>query len=208
LFTGLIEDIGRVKILSGSSLTIQTDISGSVARGDSLAVDGSCLTVDGIAGGGISFHCSPETISRTIVSRYHPGSKVNLEQPLKLSDGLHGHLVTGHIDETAAVLKVERTGEGMMVWISCSRRHYSRENHPLLVSKGSIAVSGISLTIASLDPGRFAVALIPETLKGTTAGNWKPGTLVNLEYDIIGKYVQKQTDAAIGKIRLREYLEQ
>ncbi len=129
--------------------------------------------------------------------------EVNLERPLKLSDGLHGHLVTGHVDETASVLKVGRSGEDMTVWISCSRKYST-----LLVEKGSIAVSGISLTIASLGQDRFSVVLIPETVRGTTVGNWKPGTHVNLEYDIIGKYAKKQTDAAIGEKRLRNYLEQ
>lgn len=203
MFTGLIDDLGKVKTLSGGSLTIQTKIFETAAPGDSIAVDGSCLTVGEIGNRSLSFHCSAETVSRTIISGYFSGDEVNLERPLLLSDGLHGHIVTGHVDETAAVLKVERSGAGMTVWISCSGK-----NFPLLVEKGSIAVSGISLTVASLAPDRFSVALIPETLKRTTAGKWKPGTRVNLEYDIIGKYVKKQTDAAIGKRRLRDYLEQ
>jgi riboflavin synthase len=203
LFTGLIEDTGRVKTLSGRNLTVQTSISESATPGDSIAVDGSCLTISGIVHQSLSFQCSAETVSRTIISRYFPGMEVNLERPLKLSDGLHGHLVTGHVDETASVLKVGRSGEDMTVWISCSRKYST-----LLVEKGSIAVSGISLTIASLGQDRFSVVLIPETVRGTTVGNWKPGTHVNLEYDIIGKYAKKQTDAAIGEKRLRNYLEQ
>lgn len=203
MFTGLIEDTGRVKTRSGGNLTIQTTISKSVIQGDSIAVDGSCLTVSGIAHQSLLFHCSAETVSRTIVSRYYPGTEVNLERPLELSDGLHGHLVTGHVDETASVLKIERSGQDTTVWISCSRKYST-----LLVEKGSVAVSGISLTIASLERDRFSVALIPETVKSTTVGNWKPGTHVNVEYDIIGKYVKKQTDAAIGERRLRDYLEQ
>lgn len=203
MFTGLIEDTGRVKTLSSGNLTVQTAISESATPGDSIAVDGSCLTVSGIVHQSLLFHCSAETVSRTIISRYYPGTEVNLERPLKLSDGLHGHLVTGHVDETESVLKIERCGEDMTVWISCSRKYST-----LLVEKGSIAVSGISLTIASLKQDRFSVVLIPETVRGTTAGNWNPGTYVNLEYDIIGKYVKKQTDAAIGEKRLRDYLEQ
>lgn len=203
MFTGLIEDIGRVKILSGGSLTIQTKLFETASPGDSIAVDGSCLTVSDIGNRNLSFHCSAETVSRTIISGYIAGTEVNLERPLKLSDGLHGHIVTGHVDEDVPVLKVKRSGAVMTVWISCSGK-----NFPLLVEKGSIAVSGISLTVASLAPDRFSVAMIPETLNRTTAGNWKPGTRVNLEYDIIGKYVKKQTDAVIGKRRLRNYLEQ
>jgi riboflavin synthase len=203
LFTGLIEDTGKVKSRTGSSLTVQTKLFETASPGDSIAVDGSCLTVSSIGNRSLTFQCSSETVSRTIISGYYPGTEVNLERPLKLSDGLHGHLVTGHVDETAAILKVKRSGEGMTVWISCSGKNFS-----LLVEKGSIAVSGISLTVASLAPDRFSVVLIPETLERTTAGNWKPGSHVNLEYDIIGKYVLKQTDAIYRNRRLRNYLEQ
>jgi len=203
LFTGLIEATGRVQTLSGSTLTILADIYESARPGDSIAVDGTCLTVSGTGKGNLSFHCSGETISRTVISGYHPGMEVNLERPLRLSDGLHGHLVTGHVDETASVLKVEIIGKNRTVWISHTGQYFS-----ILVEKGSIAVSGISLTVASLSRNRFSVALIPETVRRTTAGNWKPGSRVNIEYDIIGKYVKQQTDAAIGERRLRDYLEQ
>ncbi len=203
MFTGLIEDRGIVKSRSGSNLTVGTKLFETASPGDSIAVDGSCLTVSNTGNRSLSFHCSAETISKTIISGYYPGIEVNLERPLRFSGGLHGHIVTGHVDETAEVLKVKRSGEGMTVWISCSGNSF-----PLLVEKGSIAVSGISLTVASLAPDRFSVVLIPETLERTTAENWKPGSHVNLEYDIIGKYVLKQTDAFIRNRRLRDYLEQ
>jgi len=203
LFTGLIEATGRVQTLSGSKLTIQAGIYESARPGDSIAVDGTCLTVSAVGNGNLSFYCSAETISRTVISGYHSGIEVNLERPLRLSDELHGHIITGHIDETASVLKVEIRGKNRTVWISGSSQYST-----LLVEKGSIAVSGISLTVASLSGERFSVALIPETLGRTTVGNWKPGTRVNLEYDIIGKYVKRQADAAIGERRLRDYLEQ
>ena len=203
LFTGLIEDRGKVKSRSGGSLTVGTTLFETASTGDSIAVDGSCLTVSDKGNGSLTFHCSTETVSRTVISGYYPGTEVNLERPLMLSDGLHGHIVTGHVDETARILKVKISGEGMTAWISCSGKNFF-----LLVEKGSIAVSGISLTVASLAPDRFSVVLIPETLERTTAGNWKPGSHVNLEYDIIGKYVLKQTDAVIGNRRLRDYLEQ
>lgn len=203
MFTGLIEDRGRVTGFSGGRLTVETRLEDSCTAGDSVAVDGSCLTVTRSDHGEIAFHCSPETASTTIVSGYHSGSAVNLETPLSLDGLLHGHLVTGHVDQAASVLKVQRTGEGMTVWVSYSRKH-SR----LLVPKGSVAVSGISLTIASLSSDRFSVSLIPETLQRTTAGSWKPGTRVNLEYDIVGKYLQRQLEAAAGETELRKYIEQ
>lgn len=203
MFTGLIEDRGRVTGFSGGRLTVETRLGDSCSGGDSVAVDGSCLTVTRSKAGEVAFHCSPETVSTTIVSGYHSGSEVNLETPLSLDGLLHGHLVTGHVDQEASILKVQRTGEGLTAWISYSRK-YSR----LLVPRGSVAVSGISLTVASLSSDRFSVALIPETLQRTTAGNWKPGTRVNLEYDIVGKYLQRQFEAAAGESGLRKYIEQ
>lgn len=203
MFTGLIEDRGRVSGFSGGRLTVETRLSESCTPGDSMAVDGSCLTVTRSKAGEVVFHCSSETVSSTLVSGYHSGSEVNLETPLCLDGLLHGHLVTGHVDQAASILKVQRSGEGMTVWVSYSRK-YSR----LLVQKGSVAVSGISLTVASLSSDRFSVALIPETLQRTTAGGWKPGTRVNLEFDIVGKYLQRQLEAAAGETGLREYIEQ
>ena len=115
MFTGLIEETGRIKSLSGSILTVQTGLWESSMQGDSIAVDGTCLTVVEKGNQTLSFQCSRETISRTIIAEYHPGTEVNLERPLKLSDGLHGHLVTGHVDETVPVLKVERAGKDMTI---------------------------------------------------------------------------------------------
>jgi riboflavin synthase len=203
LFTGLIEGIGRVIRRTGDTLLIEEQIFPvQPARGESLCVDGVCLTVGSSEPGRLLFHCSGETLSRTIAGRYQPGSAVNLERPLGVEGRLHGHLVTGHVDSTASVLRVERDGSGATVWFSFPGKHAL-----LLVEKGSVAVSGISLTVASLAPDRFSAALIPETLERTTAGAWKPGTAVNLEFDIIGKYILRQADAARGADRLRENLE-
>ncbi|MBN2607522.1 MAG: riboflavin synthase [Candidatus Fermentibacteraceae bacterium] len=203
MFTGLIEDRGKVTGLAGGRLTVATVLAEGSAEGDSMAVDGSCLTVAGKTRGSLFFQCSPETIARTVISGYHPGLEVNLERPLRLSDRLHGHLVTGHVDETASVLRVQREAGGMTAWVSCPSGSAG-----LLVRKGSVAVCGISLTVASLDSARFSVVLIPETLERTTAENWRPGTPVNLEYDILGKYVQKQVKALFSAVELRKYLEQ
>jgi len=202
LFTGLIEDRGTVTASSGGEITLSTSLWKEASPGDSMAVDGSCLTVTGAGDGSLSFHCSQETLSKTVVSKYRPGSRVNLERPMLISDRLHGHILTGHVDETASVLKVRRSGAGMTAWIS-----YSKDRAELLVPRGSVAVSGISLTIASLDSRCFSVALIPETLERTTAGSWAPGSAVNLEYDILGKYVRRRLDALLGDIELRRYLE-
>jgi len=203
LFTGLIEAVGRVESCSSGTLKISTELAEEAREGDSLSVDGSCLTVTSITGDILSFTCSRETVSRTVLSHYRAGTGVNLERPLRLDQGLHGHLVTGHVDEAAQILKIETLARGKTAWISCSGEGYA-----LLVEKGSVAVSGISLTVAGLVPGRFSVAVIPETLNRTTAFEWKPGFRVNLEYDIIGKYVKKYADSALSSEGLRRYLEQ
>ena len=203
MFTGLIETTGRVISLSGGDLTVESDLPLEGSSGDSIAVDGTCLTVTASLGRKLVFHCSAETLSRSVAADYHPGTVVNLERPLRAEDRLHGHIVTGHVDETGRILRMERKSGDATAWVS-----YTRENAGLLVEKGSVAMSGISLTVASLVPGRFSVALIGETLERTGAGGWKPGTAVNLEFDIIGKYVRRLTLAAEGAGRLREYLEQ
>ncbi|MCD4849099.1 MAG: riboflavin synthase [Candidatus Aegiribacteria sp.] len=203
MFTGLIEARGRVVSVSRETLVVRTDIGRSVSKGDSIAVDGSCLTVTDINDDKLTFHFSPHTRMKTIISGYFPGTEVNIERPMQLSERLHGHIVTGHIDETARVLSIKKTGDSTEIWFSFSSFFSS-----LLVERGSVAVSGISLTVASLTSGRFSAVLIPETLSVTTAGTWKPGTQVNLEYDIIGKYIQRQMTIASNAERLREYLEQ
>ncbi len=203
MFTGLIEEKGRVVSVSGETLVVRADIGRDVSKGDSIAVDGSCLTVTNINDDKLSFHFSPHTRMMTIIPGYFPGTEVNIERPMQLSERLHGHIVTGHIDETARVLSIEKDRENTTIWFS-----FSSDFSSLLVERGSMAVSGISLTVASLMSGRFSAVLIPETLSVTTAGSWKPGTHVNLEYDIIGKYVQRQITAISNAKRLKEYLEQ
>jgi riboflavin synthase len=201
LFTGLIEDRGLVTRISGGELKLKSSIAGDLQCGESVAVDGSCLTVKEIRGDVLSFDYTSETLSRTVMNDYHPGSEVNLERPLEISGRLHGHMVTGHVDATARILQVQlRSGE-MTAWVS--RQEDSRN---LLVEKGSVALSGISLTVAALKPDRFSVAIIPETLRRTTAGSWKPGTRVNVEFDIIGKYVEKYVASALAGERLSQYL--
>ncbi|MCK4672091.1 MAG: riboflavin synthase [Candidatus Aegiribacteria sp.] len=203
MFTGLIEVKGRVVSVSGKTLVVRTSIGRDVSKGDSIAVDGSCLTVTNVNDDKLTFHFSPHTRTRTIIPGYFPGTEVNIERSMQLSERLHGHIVTGHIDETARVLSIEKAGGDTTIWFSFSSLFSS-----MLVERGSVAVSGISLTVASLMSGRFSAVLIPETLSVTTAGSWKPGTHVNLEYDIIGKYIQRQIINASNAERLKEYLEQ
>jgi len=191
--------MGRVAA-AGENLSLETDLSSELRPGDSLAVDGSCLTVERLSGSTAVFRVSPETMRRTVP--LGPGARVNLERPLSLSARLHGHLVTGHVDCTGTVVSVRRLGEFRRVEITCPSRWRG-----LLVEKGSAAVNGISLTVADLLPGAgFSVAVIPETLERTNAGLWKPGHRVNIEFDIVGKYLRRFMET--GSNGLRDKLEQ
>lgn len=201
MFTGLIEDVGRV-VSAGSLLVLETELAPGLLPGESLAVDGSCLSVEKVSGRRVFFRVSPETLRRTVPFR--AGAPVNLERPLRLDGRLHGHLVTGHVDCAGTVGAVRTQGDFLQVRISCPG-----EWHGLLVEKGSVAVSGISLTVAELVPGAgFTVAVIPETLARTGAAKWKPGSQVNLEFDIIGKYVQRGMECLGKQHGLRHRIEQ
>lgn len=201
MFTGLIEDTGRV-VSAGSLLVLDTALAPELLPGESLSVDGSCLSVERVSGRRVFFRVSPETIARTVP--FAAGAPVNLERPLRFDGRLHGHLVTGHIDCTGTVSSVRNQGGFATVTISCPK-----DWHNLLVEKGSVAVSGISLTVSGLVQGAgFTVAVIPETLTRTSASLWKPGTRVNLEFDIIGKYVQRGMDCSGKQHGLRQKIEQ
>lgn len=199
LFTGLIEGTGRV-VRAGAVLAVETGLAPGLAPGESLAVDGSCLTVEELRGNEALFRVSPETLGRTVPLR--AGASVNLERPMKMDGRLHGHLVTGHVDCAGTVAAVRKEAGFAVFRFACPVQW-----HCLLVLKGSVAVNGISLTVAELSPGTgFSVSVIPETLSRTNAASWRPGTPVNIEFDIIGKYVQR--NMGILKPGLREKIEQ
>jgi len=200
LFTGLIEAMGTVRS-AGSRFQVESEADLSLMRGDSLAVNGSCLTVTEVKKNNLFFDVSPETSRRIVVPV--TGARVNLERSMPSDGRFHGHFVTGHVDEAGIVTKVRRTAGFSEFSVS-----FQRKNTLFLVEKGSVAVAGISLTVVSVTPGEFVVAVIPETLNATTAGEWKPGYRVNLEFDIIGKYVTQAARAARSSESLREYLEQ
>lgn len=154
--------------------------------GDSVAINGCCLTVVEIAGGHWSFQAGPETLARTNLGRLKVGDGVNLERALPASARLGGHFVQGHVDGVGTVDQIVKTGEWVTMWF--------RMPEPLglqMVSKGSIAVDGVSLTLVDVERDRFSVALIPHTLDATTLGSRGPGDAVNLETDLLAKYVQK-----------------
>jgi riboflavin synthase len=184
MFTGLVREVGRVVELDGGRLVVE--VSQDAALGDSVAIDGVCLTVVSAGGGTLAFDVVPETLARTALGALEPGAGVNVEPSLRAGDPLGGHYVQGHVDGVGTVRSVEPEGDGRRVWFDAPP-----DALRYVVEKGSIAVQGTSLTVADLDDGGFAVALIPHTLEATTLGGLEPGDRVNLEADVLAKYVEK-----------------
>lgn len=186
MFTGIVEELGRVLGRNGARLLIgaRTVLEGS-GIGSSLAVNGVCLTV--VAGGPdrLGFDVGPETLAVSALGDLGPGDPVNLERPLRLGSPVGGHLVQGHVDGVGVVTSLTREGETARLRIEW----HDAALEPLLIRKGSVAVDGVSLTVAALDERAFEIMLIPHTLGCTTLGRAAPGRRVNLEMDMIGKYV-------------------
>lgn len=194
MFTGIVECMGRIARLDAVEgrvdLEIETpaDFAAGLAIGASVAVDGCCLTVtaSGLEPGGarLAFVAIPETLQRTSLGSKQVGRRVNLERAVPAGGRLDGHLVQGHIDDVGAVSAFLRDGSDVRLHVRCSQ-----ELARLLVPKGSVAIDGVSLTVVDTSPEGFFVSLIPHTLEVTTLGDRQPGDLVNLEADVIGKYV-------------------
>ena len=173
--------------MEGGRLTIEAPATAQgVERGDSIAIDGVCLTVVAADGATLSFDAVPETLARTALGTLDQGSRVNLEPALRAGDALGGHYVQGHVDGVGSVRSVAPEGEGRRV-----RFEAPAELLKYVVEKGSIAVQGTSLTVAAVDETGFEVALIPHTLQETTLGELVPEQPVNLETDVLAKYVEK-----------------
>ncbi len=192
MFTGLVEALVEVvEVIDaspGKRLVLACGvIAAESALGDSIAVNGCCLTVVERRGDQLAFEAGPETLAKTNLGRLRAGSRVNVERSLRLGDRLGGHLVTGHVDAVGTLEARQDSGE----WSTCWFR-FPAGLGGQLVSKGSITIDGVSLTLVDVEANRFSVALIPHTLAVTTLGQLVPGDLVNLETDLIGKYVEKQ----------------
>jgi riboflavin synthase len=186
MFTGIVEECGRVLERDGSRLTVEADATlAGTEIGSSVAVNGVCLTAVGIGSGQLGFDLGPETLARTALADLGPGDTVNLERPMRLDGFLGGHLVLGHVDGVGSVIALDRAGEMARLKVEWQGQDLA----PLLIPQGSVAVDGVSLTVAALEAGAFEIMLIPHTLERTTLGTLKPGRRVNLEMDVIGKYV-------------------
>ncbi len=191
MFTGLIEDVGSVRNLAregaAARLTVATGLPlESIVLGDSVAVNGACLTVVAKGGGELTFDASPETLERTTLGTLGSGAPVNLERALRLGDRLGGHIVTGHVDFIAHVSERRETS-GNIVFGFRIPGQFAR----YLVAKGSVTIDGISLTVNTVSDDGFSVNIIPHTAAKTTLNGMRPGGRVNIETDILGKYVER-----------------
>ena len=195
MFTGLVEALGSVEVLSydgsgGAVLRVaEPRLAAELTIGESVAVNGACLTVVGCDSGAFAFQLGPETLDRTNLGKLQPGERVNLERSLRVGDRLGGHFVQGHIDAVGSLLERRTQGEWETVWFSVPRLLA-----PLMVVKGSIAVDGVSLTLVDVGDERFSVMLIPHTIQNTTLGFKQAGNSVNIEIDMIAKHVRKLFD--------------
>jgi len=190
VFTGLVQGVGRVAALErsddGARVIIETPLVGELREGDSIAVNGVCLSAAALHNGSFAADAMNETLGRTSLGGLEPGASVNLELPLRAGDRLGGHVVQGHVDGVGSVSGVDSDGFARRIRIEApsSVLRY-------VIEKGSIAVDGVSLTVAAVDDRSFTVSLIPETLERTNLGHARAGDTVNLEVDVLAKYVEK-----------------
>lgn len=192
MFTGLIQEVGTIDRIASGAMT-DLWISSPLATaeepfvlGESIAVDGACLTVVEFSGNSFRVQAAPETLRRTTMGGYAPGTRVNLERAMKLGDRLGGHLVSGHVDAVSHVLSAKTEGGSLVLSFELPSSLAA-----FFIEKGSVTIDGISLTVNSVSKDAFSVQLIPETQARTTLAQKRPGAAVNLEADLIGKYVAR-----------------
>jgi riboflavin synthase len=195
VFTGIVREVGRVVSLDGDaaaangSLRLEVEAPATapgVAIGDSVSISGCCLTAVEIANGRIGFDVVPESLARTSLAGLAPGDRVNVEPALRAGEPLGGHYVQGHVDAVGTVRRIDAGEDGTRVWVDAPD-----EILRYVVEKGSIAIDGTSLTVSALDDAGFEVALVPHTLAATTLGELAAGDPVNLEPDVLAKYVER-----------------
>jgi riboflavin synthase len=201
MFTGIIEELGEVAAVEsspdGARLRIRAELAAELGEGDSVAVDGACLTATSVTGDAFDADVMHQTLELTTLGALEPGSRVNLELPLRASDRLGGHVVQGHVDGTGTVGEISDDGFAKRL-----RIELPEELLPYVVEHGSIAIQGISLTIAALTDDAVEVSLIPETLERTTLGAAQPGDRLNVECDVLARYVRRQleTDSRLSPL--------
>ena len=197
MFTGIIESVGEVHAVQpmdeGRRLTITAPWATEATLGESVAVDGACLTVVEVAPAGFDVEAVRETVARTIVGGYVPGDRVNLERALRLGDRLGGHFVQGHVDTRAIVQAIERQGENRYIEIALPA-----PGRPLAAPQGSIAINGVSLTVLEVIDAGVRLSMIPHTWSATALSDLETGDAVNVEYDLIARYLRRLLDERGG----------
>lgn len=197
MFTGIVRELGCVEAVEGSAdgvrLRVRAELASELGEGDSVAINGACLTATTATDDAFEADVMHQTLELTTLGDLEPGSSVNLELPLRASDRLGGHLVQGHVDSTATVAAISEDGFAHRL-----RVELPEDLRPYVVEHGSIAIEGVSLTVASLDDPLIEVSLIPETLERTTLGRLAPGDRVNVECDVIARYVRRQLSGDVG----------
>lgn len=207
MFTGIIEKTGVVVAVRDRGreleLKIGNPFANEVKTGDSIAVDGACLTVEAVTDAELSFFVSAETVKKSIVRFYRSGTLVNLERAMRADGRFDGHIVAGHVDTTGKVGKVRDFSAGVDITIQ-----FDSNFRNLVVEKGSVSVNGVSLTAYDVKDNGFTISMIPETLKRTTFSSFlKQGSDVNIEFDILGKYVAKIMENGLKESKLQSLLE-
>ena len=207
MFTGIIETIGKIRSINSTISGLRIDmvsekLAGTMEIDDSIAVNGVCLTVVGLSQDGFAVEAVRETIERSTLKEWRKGTRVNLERGMPANGRFDGHLVQGHVDGCATLRSIERHGESAEMHLMCDEAMAK-----MMVEKGSIAIDGISLTLASVERKGFSVAVIPYTFLHTILNEFKPGRRVNIESDIIGKYVLRhlQNTKEVNKSTLRSW---
>jgi len=197
MFTGIITDIGTVRSVSGNGKTRVEITTGydtaSIAIGASIACSGPCLTVVDKGDDWFAVEASAETLSRTSLGRWVPGTRINLERALRVGDELGGHIVTGHVDAVGTVRAAAPEGASLRLTVEIPAAVA-----PYIASKGSVTVEGVSLTVNEVDDAAFGVNIIPHTLQETTLGGLKPGDPVNLEIDVLARYIARLTSTTLS----------
>jgi riboflavin synthase len=191
MFTGIVRELGRVASAEGAAGALRLAVeaprtAAELATGDSIAINGVCLTAEAVENGRVTLHAVPETLARTTLGKLAAGDAVNVEPAVRAGEPLGGHHVQGHVDAVGRVRAAEQEGSGLRVVVEAPP-----EILRYCVEKGSIAVDGVSLTVAALGPDAFSVVLVPHTLEATTLAGLAPGREVNLEVDVLAKYVER-----------------
>lgn len=209
MFTGIVEDVGIVKSIESKSkdqlfnIKVKNIVPKEIELGESISVNGTCLTVTSVESDCFTVSASHETLKITNLTKLSVGAKVNLERSLKVGGRVGGHIVNGHIDGIARVLSISKRGDSFVVWFTANEEHTK-----YIVKKGSIAVDGVSLTVNEVEGNSFSVNIIPFTQKATIYAELKVGNTVNIECDIIGKYVEKFLSLENKKDKLSDLIKE